>query len=477
MNELTISLNPESSVPMYEQIYEYMKADIKSGRLACGYRLPSTRSLASYLEVSRSTTQMAYDQLLSEGYIEAVPYKGYYVCRLDGLYHITAEPKETELLTSGNFVDIISKNNDNIRYDFSPRGIALDNFPFNAWRKATKAVLVDDNIELLNSGAPEGERPLRETICQYLHQARGVNCRPEQILIGAGNEYLLMLISRLLPEHSTIAMENPTYTQAYRTLKGFGNNMLAVSMDKNGIRVDELEQSNANVAYVMPSHQFPTGIVMPIQRRSELMKWVHASERRFIIEDDYDSEFRYKGKPIPSLLGNTGSADKVIYLGTFSKAIAPALRMSYAVIPPALLQTYYSQYNFLTNTVSRIDQNIVNIFIREGYYERHLNKLHALYKSRHDALLTALKPFEKSFSISGEYSGIHILLTAKASSDETVLVNTAAQSGVKVYPLSDYYIEEPPASSAHTTILLGYANISTDDIRNGITALKKAWNI
>ncbi len=470
MNELTIDLDLSSSVPMYEQIYNYIKNDIKAGRIPCGYKLPSTRALASYIDVSRSTTQMAYDQLLSEGYIESAPCRGYYVCQLDGLYDVTAaKPVMSEF--NQNKPDIYD-------YDFSPSGVALDNFPFNAWRKVTRNVLVDDNKELFNKGEPEGELELRSTICNYLHQSRGVNCSPNQVIIGAGNEYLLMLINQLIDKNAQFAMENPTYGQAYKTLKSSGRDIIPISMDKDGINIKELRESTATVAYVMPSHQFPMGIVMPLKRRQELLKWAYEQEGRYIIEDDYDSEFRYKGKPIPSLQGSAGPSDKVIYLGTFSKAIAPAIRMSYAVLPHDLLEMYRSNYHFLSNTVSRIDQTIVNSFINGGYYERHLNKLRSLYKTRHDILLNELRPFEKTFEVHGEYSGIHILLTAKNEISESELVARAAKERVRVYPLSSYCVEESPDTlPARATILIGYANIAPNDIIAGITALKRAWNI
>lgn len=468
MNELTFDIDLSSSVPMYEQIYNYIKNEIKAGRIPCGYRLPSTRALAEYIDVSRSTTQMAYDQLLSEGYIESVPCRGYFVCQLDGLYDF-AEVKPVSSAASPNTVSLYD-------YDFSPRGIALDNFPFNAWRKVTRNVLTDDNLALFNNGAPEGEFGLKNTICEYLHQSRGVICSPDRIIIGAGNEYLLMLLNLLISKTSVFAMENPTYSQAYKTLKNSGRDIIPISMDKDGINIRNLRESNADVAYVMPSHQFPMGIVMPLRRRQELLKWANESPNRYIIEDDYDSEFRYKGKPIPSLQGSAGTSEHVIYLGTFSKAIAPAIRMSYMVLPSKLYEIYQSSYSFLSNTVSRIDQNIVNAFMQDGYYERHLNKLRALYKTRHDILLNELKSFENKFTIHGEYSGIHILLTSKTNASEDSLVLLAQEERVRVYPISSYCIDGTENDFKQpATILIGYANISSDDIINGISALRRAW--
>lgn len=477
MNEIAINLDPASHIPLYEQIYEYFKNEIKRGNLPCGFKLPSTRALAGFVDVSRSTTQMAYDQLLSEGYIESVPCRGYYVCRLDGICDVN--DADTPEYAAPIHISYPADKSAAYAYDFSPRGVALDNFPFNAWRRITKNILTDNNRELFNNGLPEGEAELRRTICEYLHRSRGVNCSPEQIIIGAGNEYLLMLIHQLIDKKSIFAMENPTYGQAYKTLRNIGRRLMPIPMDKDGISTDALRKSHADVAYVMPSHQFPMGIVMPQKRRQELLRWAEEAPGRYIIEDDYDSEFRYKGKPIPSLQGSAGPSDRVIYLGTFSKAIAPAIRMSYVVLPADLLRSYHGSYHFLSNTVSRIDQMIVNSFIQEGYYERHLNKLRALYKTRHDTLLNELKPFENDFKISGEYSGIHVLLTAADDSvSEAYLEKAALNKGVKVYPVSSYCMNEsdnPPYHNA--TILIGYANISADDITDGIRTLLRAWQL
>ena len=278
--------------------------------------------------------------------------------------------------------------------DFSPRGIDLEGFPYATWRKISRAVLKEEDRDLFLKGDPQGDLILREAIREYLHAARGVNCDASQIIIGAGNEYLLMLLSQLLGKDAVIAMEDPTYRQAYRVLSGMGHKVLPVGIDKNGFCVKELEDQTAQAAYVMPSHQFPTGIVMPVKRRQELLSWAGELPGRYLIEDDYDSEFRYKGKPIPALQGmdQTGS---VVYMGTFSKAIAPAIRVGYMVLPESLLSVYRKKGRFYSSTVSRVDQRILANFISGGYFERHLNRMREIYKGKHDVLLGALKPLEK----------------------------------------------------------------------------------
>ncbi|MDD3251535.1 MAG: PLP-dependent aminotransferase family protein [Lachnospiraceae bacterium] len=478
--ELLIPLVPPSQMPLYEQIYRHICQEIRTGGLKAGDRLPSTRVLAEHLKVSRSTTQMAYDQLLAEGYIDSQPYRGYFIAQIDELVEAGAgagvgseAPMET---TEPEIPDC--------RIDFSPRGIDLDSFPYNTWRKLSRNTLVNDNKEMFQSGNHQGEPGLREAIRSYLHAARGVCCSAEQIIVGAGSEYLLMLLSQVLGRDRRIAMENPTYKQAYRVFHSLGYPVSPVEMDDNGMDPELLEQSGADVAYVMPSHQFPTGIVMPVGRRQELLHWAEAgagtagdgaARERYLIEDDYDSEFRYKGKPIPALQGMDRNG-RVIYLGTFSKCIAPAIRVSYLVLPVQLMKRYREQAGFYASTVSRIDQNILYQFLAQGYFERHLNRMRAIYKAKHDALMAAVRPLDDLFEISGEYAGIHILLTGKCGQPEAELIAQAEAAGVKVYGLSSYYIH-PEHNHNPATVVLGYANLSEAQIREGIRLLAGAWTV
>ena len=463
MNELTISLDTRSRIPLYEQIYDYIKTDIQSGRIPYGEKLPSTRFLSKHLEVSRSTVELAYEQLMSEGYIESVPYKGFFVAQIDELYHLKKDKPQPQRER---------KEARRYRYDFTPNGVDLKSFPYNVWRKLSKDILLDDRTELFRSGDSQGEYGFRSAICSYLYQARGVDCTPDQIIVGAGSDYILMLLGMILGMDHTIAFEDPTYKQAYRMAGGMSYNCIPVSMDKNGMKVTELEKSGADIAYVTPSHQYPTGVIMPIRRRMELLKWACEEQGRYIVEDDYDSEFRYKGKPIPALKGYDAS-DKVIYLGTFSKSIAPAIRLSYMVLPKPLLEAYEQKARFVNSTVSKVDQLIVQKFIEEGYYERHLNKTRALYKSRHDVLIEELRPMADICTISGENAGVHLLLTFQNGMAEEELIDRAARADIRVYGLSDYRIRENCEEKA--TILLGYANLTEDQIREAARLLRDCW--
>ena len=465
MNELTMNLKTDSKVPLYEQIYNYIKSDIQNGRISYGEKLPSTRALARHLEISRSTAELAYEQLLSEGYIESEPCRGYFVAKIDELYQIRPAKTPTEEK---------KEQKPRYRYDFTPNGVDLKSFPYNAWRKLSKDILTDDKTELFRSGESKGELGFRQAICNYLHQARGVNCTPGQVIVGAGSDYILMLLGMILGREHVVAFENPTYKQAYRLFRGLAYKTVPVGMDKNGMKVTELSDSGADIAYVTPSHQYPTGIIMPIGRRMELLKWADGAEGRYIIEDDYDSEFRYKGKPIPALQGSDSNG-KVIYTGTFSKSLAPSIRMSYMVLPEHILKIYQEKCRFISSTVSKVDQMILQKFMEEGYYERHLNKTRALYKNRHDVLISSLRKMKEILEISGENAGVHLLLHFKTDDSEKDLIEKAAKQGVRVYGLSEYCVKDNEDSTGKAVILLGYANMNEERIRAAVQLLCKAW--
>lgn len=482
MNELMIPLQKDSDDHLYLQIYNYIKNEIRKGSMPAGQKLPSTRALATHLQVARSTVDFAYGQLLSEGYIESIPYKGHFVCEISGIY----QPAEVTV------VDAEQEVEEAYLFDFSPNSIDISAFPFDTWRRISKTVFLDEDKDIFALGDARGDFRLRQAICHYLHGSRGVLCTPDQVLVGAGNDYLLMLLQKILGNNHRVAVENPAYMRAARIFASGGDYVCPVELDENGMRVDLLRKSGAEIAYVTPSRQFPTGIVMPVGRRSEILSWANEEEGRFIIEDDYDSEFRYKGVPIPSLqaLDRKG---KVIYLGTFSKSIAPAIRVSYMVLPPKMVKLYDEKLWFVSSTVSRIDQAILYHFLEEGHFERYLNKMRKLYKGKHDLLLEKLKPFRKYFTISGEQAGLHVILTAKDGKlTEDELLEKAKKQGCHVYCMSHYRLDDMNREIISKTteqkiaekpteglakLILGYAALSEHDICEGIERLKTAWEI
>lgn len=515
MNDLTIELTDRGEKYLYQQIYEYIKEEIRKGKLFAGEKLPSTRSLAEYLQVARSTVDFAYGQLVAEGYVEARPCRGYFVSHAEELFHFPADENAqlykgagkvyaksaaertlweenglsavsvterdadagTERKSrTGDGEEMCREDGREALFDFSPHAMSLKDFPFATWKKITKDILVDANSEMFALGDARGDEQLRETIGRYLHSSRGVNCRPEQIIVGAGTDYLFMLLEKILGRHVPIAMEEPTYKRAYRVFQSFAYDIKAIPMDAGGMRVEKLRESGARVAYVMPSHQYPTGIVMPIGRRMELLKWAGETGGRYLIEDDYDSEFRYKGKPIPALQASDRSG-RVIYMGTFSKAIAPAIRVGYMVLPERLLPVYKENCGFYACTVSRIDQRILNEFIRNGHFERYLNKMRKIYRGRHDFLLSRLSGFERDFLISGENAGLHVLLTSRKKIPEKVLIEAAAKEGIKMFGISQDCMGEGSLTGSpfESTVLLGYGAMEERGLAEGTERLKRAW--
>ncbi|SFR81765.1 MocR-like pyridoxine biosynthesis transcription factor PdxR [Anaeromicropila populeti] len=456
---LTIPLNVKSKHPLYEQIYLHIKKEIQSGALPVQTKLPSTRGLANHLQVSRNTIEQAYAQLISEGYIESKQKSGYYICQINGL----AEYHQTKLTAK----QLKAEKRKVYSYDFSPFSVDLTHFPYHTWRQLSKNCLTqDENLFLL--GHNQGDDRLRHAISDYLHQSRGVRCTEEQLIIGAGVDYLLQLISILIPRNQLIAMENPSYMRAYRIFKGLGYQTAAIDLDNMGISMEKLYQSNASIAYVTPSHQYPIGIVMPIKRRMELLQWACEEENRYIIEDDHDSEFRYTGKPIPSLQG-IAPQDKVIYIGTFSRAIAPAIRVGYMVLPTPLLAQYQSEYSYYSCTVSRIDQAIITNFIQEGYFERHLNRMRKLYKTKHDTLMQALGIFKDNMEICGENAGLYVVVKFKTNVTEDLIIEEAKKNGIRLYGLLEHYIQKPTDNTP--TFLIGFANLSEFELQKGIHEL------
>lgn len=476
MNELIIPLDTKSKIPVYQQICEHIKSEIQQKRLKAGEKMPSSRALAKCLSVSRSTVDLSYDQLVSEGYMQAVPCKGYYICEIDGLYYpdrkksfskSRKEIKEEKLPVNPDKEELY-------QYDFALNGIAPGGFPHNAWKKLSRQVLSEENDTLFQLGNPCGEPGIRSAIAEYLYQARGVRCSAEQIIIGAGNDYLLMLLGTILGKNKKAAMENPTYITAYYDFRHIGYEIEEVGQDEQGMKISDLEKSEAEIAYVMPSHQFPMGMVMPLKRRMELLNWAGEAEEHYIIEDDYDSEFRYKGKPIPALQGFDRNGC-VIYMGTFSKSIAPSIRVSYMVLPVKLMKRYLERRNPFSVTVSRADQKILERFLKEGYYERHLNRMRAVYKSKHDITVKALRDMEHICTFSGENAGVHLLLTFCNGLTEREAVKRAKNAGIKIYGLSEYRTDD--YTGTENQVLLGYACMEDFEIQTAMEKLKEAWTL
>lgn len=464
MKEFAIHLEPEQKKPLYEQIYEAVREGILEGHIPQGEKLPSTRFEAEFLSCSRSTVELAYDQLLSEGYIRSEPYRGYYACDVRELYHLTDRIQHTDVPRAEK-----EQPQPEYRVDFSPNGIELSQFPFPAMGRIMKNLMLDEGEQMLQSSAPFGEPDLRQSICDYLFRSRNVACSPEQIIIGAGNEYLLIALCQMLGTDHAVAMESPTYLRAFRTFRNIGYAVRPVDMDRNGMRVDMLEDAFADIVYVMPSHQFPMGTVMPMKRRLELLQWATRREDRYIIEDDYDSEFRYRGKPIPALQGLDRSG-RVVYLGTFSRSIAPSTRVSYLVLPRQLLEKYRVHCGFYACTVPVIMQKSIYRFMQEGYFERNLNRMRGVYKAKHDFILGELRKCRWIRKIFGENSGLHLLAEIDTDLSEEELIRRCREKGVRVYGLSEYFLNGS-SGLQHPVLLFGYGGLAENEMLDGLQCI------
>jgi GntR family transcriptional regulator/MocR family aminotransferase len=505
-----IDLQGGAKAPLYEKIYQYIRNEIIDGKIPTGEKLPSTRLLAENLSVSRSTVEMAYDQLLAEGYIRAEACRGFFACDIKELYQLDESSRNAirqrnleDASASGQTTGVLfgqrmaagnrpedksgrdTDGHGTYRIDFSPYAINTASFPYNVWRKISKNVLLDDREELLLAGDGQGEYELRKAIAAYLHQARGVNCQVENIIIGAGNEYLEILLTQLFGREKTILMENPGYPQAYHTFCNMGYQVRTVEARDTGLTRQEADRIQPDLIYMMPSHQFPLGSVMPMKQRLELLKWASEQEERYLIEDDYDSEYRYRGKPIPSLQ-SIDSNGKVIYLGTFSKSIAPSLRISYMVLPPKLLEKYKKECGFYSTTVPRMQQEILRAFIEEGHFGRHLNRMRGIYRSRHDYLLGELKKRTWVGKISGDHAGMHLLVQVNTDMEEEEICRKAAEKEIGISGLSTYWLEDEKrgtdtseekhlAAKAAPTLLLGYGKLTEQEIQEGLSVLDEIF--
>lgn len=470
MRELMIALQTErdaatgQKIPIYEQIYLAIRRDIEDGRIPCGEKLPSTRMLSANLSVSRFTVELAYEQLVSEGYVQARAGSGFFVCDLSDVFSgLTKQVQTTETQAAWQMPEAAPA-----RIDFSPFAVDERHFPYDRWKKACREVL-EQPEGLLSVNGAGGDRRLREAVATYLYRARGVSCAPEQVVVGAGSEYLLMLCAQLLGAGRAVVMEDPTYLQAYEVLTHAGCPVYAGETDAHGLRRDTLDRTSAEVIYIMPSHQFPMGTVMPLGRRQELLDWAAGASVRYILEDDHDSEFRYVGKPIPSLQSRD-TADCVIYFGTFSKSISPALRMSYMVLPKHLCGRFHEMYGSYSSTVSTQQQRSVCRFMENGDFERHLNRMRRLYKAKHDFLLHELKQRPWVADIGGENAGLHLLVTVRTELTEQELLRAAAARQVKLYGLDAYRIRQAQ-TDALPVLLLGFGGLSQEELSEGLDIL------
>ena len=447
---LTYSFANLQGESMYTHLYKCIKKDILEGTLKAAEKLPSKRMLAKNLGISLITVENAYAQLLVEGYIYSEPKRGYYVATLQ---------QQLPPASNAPAAQPIVVPKEHITLSFAKSSVPADTFPYNTWARLLRNTLTSaDEHALISDTAAGGVLPLRKALAKHLYQFRGLNVHPEQIIIGAGTQTLYNLIVQLLGRSHIYALEDPGYPQLAAIYRANDVFCRYLPMDEQGIEVAVLENSGADILHITPSHQFPTGITMPVSRRYELLHWASKKSSRYIIEDDYDCEFRLFGRPIPPLQ-SIDQAEKVIYINTFSKTLAPTFRISYMVLPPHLASLFYEKLGFYSCTVSNFEQFTLAKFIEGGYFERHINRMRTYYRNKRDNLLQYLDqcPASKALQVEGENSGLHFLLHLATAASDSQLRQAAAAQGLQIKFLTDYY-HNKLSDNSHT-LLMNYTGI------------------
>ncbi len=452
---LTYELKKAPGVPLYEALYRCIRGDILSGALAPGEKLPSKRALAQNLEVSKITVETAYSQLLSEGYITAREKVGYFVEAVErSAPSLPQTPAPQAAPQPEPLLDLT--------------GGGTEGFPFSVWSRLQREVMLDLGEKLLlpmpNRGIPE----LRVAIAQHLAAFRGLKVDPENILIGAGTDFLYNLLIQLLGRELTYAVEEPGYGKIRKIYAAGGVRCVSAAMDSQGVTPQSL--GDAQVLHISPSHHFPTGLVTPVNRRRELLAW--ARERGgWIIEDDYDSEFRFHAHPMPAMQ-SLDSDGRVIYMNTFSKTLAPSIRISYLVLPPALMGQFQQRLGFYSCTVPSFEQHTLALFLNRGYFEKHINRMRKFYRSRRNRVISLLVncSFSDRLTILEQDAGLHFLVRVDTALPDEELTRYLAHRGIRVRTLSQYY-HTPQPGRAHY-LVVNYAGLKEEALEKALAALE-----
>lgn len=456
---LTYTLEKGRGGSLYEQLYRCVRRDILCGTLRPGEKLPSKRTLAEHLHVSVITVENAYDQLAAEGYIYAVEKRGYYVAAVETPPDSgKTQPERVQEMPVQRYL-----------LDLATNTPASEYFPYATWARLVRRTLLDRSTDLLRPTPGTGAWELRTAIAAYLRSFRGMSVNADQIIVGAGTEFLYLLLIQLLGREKIYAVENPGYQKIGRIYEGNGVSMRRVGLDSAGLSVEELRYSGADVVHLSPSHHFPTGRVMPITRRQELLRWASEQEGRWVLEDDYDSEFRFIGRPIPTLFSAAGG-EHVIYLNTFSKTIAPSIRISYMILPRRLMEVYHSKLGFYACTVPSFEQYTLASFLSQGHYEQHLRSMKTRYHRKRDGVINAIRHDLPRAVIREEDAGLHFLAEVDTALPDDELRRRAGEAGIRLALLSDYYSE--PSEAPPHVLVINYSGIDTDTLSEGLNRLR-----
>ena len=423
------------------------------------------KALAAHLEVSVITVKNAYEQLMAEGYLTGVEKKGYFVSSVLPPLPSQPPPVTQDAPEPGErtwFLDLVTNS------------IDAEDFPFTVWARLMRQTILEQGTGLLHPTPPQGAWALRRAIADHLRQFRGMAVGAEQIIVGAGTEVLYSLLVQLLGREPTYGVEDPGYGKIARIYRACGASVAAVPLDGDGLSVQELRRSGADVVHISPSHHYPTGRVMPITRRQELLRWAQEKPERIILEDDYDSEFRFVGRPIPTLF-SVDDSGQVVYLNTFSKTIAPSIRISFMVLPRRLLADFRQKLGFYACTVSAFEQYTLAQFLSGGWYEKHLSRMRKHYRQKRDAVIAALRqsPLSPHAAIAEEDAGLHFLLRLDGAPPDDVLRRAAEERGIRLAMLSDYY--QSPREAPQHVLVVNYTGIDTEKLPTALARLAELW--
>lgn len=478
---LTYSLTNKGTDSLYLYLYKCIKNDIVKGVLPAKTKLPSKRSFAKNLGVSNITVENAYALLQSEGYIFSLPKRGFFVSDIAfpaPSQTASASFAETKPQTEKNSAHTKEMPAPAFFADFVSNHTTPESFPFSIWAKLLRETISQKSDELMTPPPCGGIYELRNAICSHLKQFRGMAITPEQVIIGAGTDYLYSLLILLLGREKIYAIENPGYTKIEKVYRSHGVDCRFVNMDSSGILVEELNRKDADIVHISPSHHYPTGIVTPVSRRYELLGWAAARPSRYIIEDDYDSEFRFAACPMPTLQ-SIDTMERVIYINTFTKSLSSTIRISYMVLPPCLLALFYKELSFYSGTVSNFEQYTLAKFIRDGYFEKHINRMRNYYRTIRDELLTqiAKSPLSECSTITEESAGLHFILRLNTCKSDSELVNNGRKNGLNLSCLSQYYHAASPEMSNYSSLhclVMNYSGICRQNIKEAVQRLCKS---
>lgn len=450
---VTYELKKAPGVPLYEALYRHLREDILTGKLAPGEKLPSKRALAQNLEVSKITVETAYNQLLSEGYLYAREKVGYFVEQVERRpREVSSEPAAPEESSPDWLLDLTENG--------------TEGFPFSVWMKLQREVMLDYGQTLLrplpNRGIPE----LRRAIARHLGQFRGMRVDPENIILGAGTDFLYNLLIQLLGREKIYAVEEPGYGKIRKIYAAGGVRCVSAYLDSLGVIPESLER--AQVLHCSPSHHYPTGLVTPVNRRLELLDW--AGTDKWIIEDDYDSEFRFDAHPVPAMQALDGRG-RVIYMNTFTKTLAPSIRISYMVLPGELMRAFQKRLGFYSCTVPSFEQYTLARFLDRGYFEKHINRMRKSYKSRRNTVISLLRhcAFSEKLTILEQDAGLHFLLRVDTPLSDGELTARLAQAGIRAQALSEFYQE---GTAQRGYLVVNYSGIQEEDLRKALEAIE-----